>query len=237
MNITIFVEDSRADTEKNVLAVYPGGIADELASLFPDDKVRTVSLRDPECGLSEETLADTDVLFWWGHRRHGDVPDEVVRRVVTAVQCGMGFIALHSAHMSKPFAALTGTSCTLRWRDDDYERVWIADPSHPIAAGVPETFALGTEEMYGEPFDIPNPDRVVAIGWFRGGEVFRSVCTFQRGLGRIAYFQPGHETCASYKNENIRLMLKNAARWAKPSVRRTPPIVCLHPQPAENQNR
>jgi trehalose utilization protein len=32
--------------------------------------------------------------------------------------------------------------------------------------------------MYGEPFDIPAPEELIFLSWFKGGEVFRSGCTF-----------------------------------------------------------
>ena len=159
--------------------------------------------------ITEELLAKTDVMLWWGHIAHHMVPDEVSNRVAQAVQKGMGFIALHSAHMSKPFRQLMGTSCTLKWRDDDSERLWVTAPSHPIAEGLPEHFELPQEEMYGEFFDIPKPDDVVFMGWFTGGELFRSGVTFNRGLGRVFYFQPGHEAFPTYFNENVERIIRS----------------------------
>lgn len=231
MNITIYCEDDKAHTHPNVLAVYPEGIGAELATIFKGDKVRVVDVYMDECGLTEEVLADTDVLFWWGHCHHEDVSDAVTRRVIDAVQAGMGFIGLHSTHMAKPFRALMGTSCTLRWRDNEFERVWISDPGHEIARGLPEYFELEVEEMYGEFFDIPTPESIVAIGWYGSGEVCKAVCTYRRGLGKVAYFQPGHETCPTYKNEHMRLMLANAARWAAPVNKMKFPLGCSHPGP------
>ena len=87
----------------------------------------------------------------------------------------MGFVALHSAHYSRPFKRLMGTSCRLKWREaDDRERLWVVAPDHPIAAGLGEYFEIEREEMYGEFFDVPTPDTLVFISWFSGGEVFRS---------------------------------------------------------------
>ena len=67
-------------------------------------------------------------------------------------------------------------------------------PGHPIAAGLGEYFEIPHEEMYGEHFDIPDPDELVFVSWFQGGEVFRSGCCYYRGEGKIFYFRPGHET-------------------------------------------
>ena len=122
---------------------------------------------------------------------HREVPDELAQKVREHVNKGMGFIALHSAHLSKPFKLLMGTSCSLRWRDKEYERVWCVNPGHPIAEGIPPFFELEREEMYGEFFDIPHPESLVFLGWFRGGEVFRSGCCWTRGLERCFISSPG----------------------------------------------
>lgn len=225
MRITIWNEGVHERTDETVASVYPkgihGAIAEGLAAhpLLAGAAIRTATLADPGCGLSEEVLADTDVLFWWGHMAHGEVPDEVASRVAGHVVRGMGLVALHSAHMSKPFMALMGTSCTLKWRDDDRERLWTVLPGHPIAAGLPDHFELPAEEMYCEPFDVPEPDETVFISWFAGGEVFRSGCVFRRGLGRIFYFRPGHEMHPTYYDANIVKVLGNAAAYVRPVVR------------------
>lgn len=200
--------------------------------------VQTAWLDQPECGLSEERLKETDVLIWWGHRAHDAVPEEIVDRVQKAVLKGMGLIVLHSGHHSRIFKRLMGTTCNLRWRNDDRERIWCADPAHPIAQGLPPYFELETEEMYGEPFEIPNPDAVVFLGWFAGGEVFRSGCTFRRGNGNIFYFQPGHEKYPTFYNEYVQKIIRNAVYWAKPLLR-VEELECIHavqvPESAERK--
>ena len=175
------------------------------------------------------TLEDTDVLVWWAHVAHDRVPDEIALRVKEYVNRGMGFIALHSAHPSKPMQYILGTSGTLQWREGDRARVWCTCPTHPIAKGIPASFELPSEEMYGEYFDIPKPDDLVFISWFAGGEVFRSGCTWTRGYGKIFYFQPGHETQRSYYVPEVRQIIKNAVRWANPVVR-MPKLECPHAQ-------
>jgi trehalose utilization protein len=108
-----------------------------------------------------------------------------------------------------------GTRCSLKWREgDDHERLWVVAPDHPIADGLGEYFEIEREEMYGEYFDIPTPERIVFIGWFTGGEVFRSGVTYTRGRGRIFYFQPGHETYPTYHHPQVQLVIRNAIRWA-----------------------
>ncbi len=218
MKVTVWNEYLHEKINPQVLELYPDGLHGCIAEILKSDdvEVRTATLDDPECGLTEEVLADTDVLVWWGHKGHSKVPDEIVERVHKYVIGGMGLIALHSAHFSKIFKRLMGSSCTLKWRNDAYERIWTVKPNHPIAEGVDETFVLDCEEMYGEPFDIPNPDDVIFMGWFKSGEVFRSGCTFTRGNGRIFYFQPGHETNTAFKNENVIKILRNAVKWACP---------------------
>lgn len=222
MNVLIWNEYLHEKQQPAVAEIYPEGIHGCIGKFLSEDEninVRYATLEMDCQGLSEELLSDTDVLIWWGHMAHDRVSDENVSMVVRHVNNGMGLIALHSAHHSKVFRALTGTSCNLKWRHGDRERVWCAVPSHPIAEGVPEHFEIPMEEMYGEPFDIPTPDEVIFMGWFAGGEVFRSGVTFRRGAGRIFYFQPGHEEYPVYHNENVQRVIKNAVRWACPSKR------------------
>ena len=159
---------------------------------------------------------------------HGMVSDKVVERVYQRVLGGMGLIVLHSGHHSKIFKKLMGTTCNLLWRDGDRERVWTVNPAHPIAKGVPPYFNLAVEEMYGERFDIPEPDELIFMGWFSGGEVFRSGCTWQRGLGKIFYFQPGHESNPTFRNENVQRIIINAVRWAKPRIEIQSELECTH---------
>jgi trehalose utilization protein len=176
-----------------------------------------VTLDDPEQGLSEETLAQTDVLVWWGHVAHDQVRDELVDRVQRRVLEGMGLVVLHSGHHAKIFRRLMGTTCSLRWREDGlHERLWVVDPGHPIADGLPPYFEIPQDEMYGEHFDIPAPDAVVLISWFAGGEVFRSGCCFHRGRGKIFYFRPGHETFPVYYQKEVQQVIANGVRWAAP---------------------
>ena len=234
MKVTIYNENVHEKSDPNVRAVHPEGIHGTLAAIVrgEDTEVRTVTLDMPECGLTDEVLDDTDVLIWWGHMAHDKVPDEVVDRVQRHVLAGMGLIVLHSGHHSKIFRRMLGTTCNLKWRDGARERLWVIKPNHPIAEGVPETFALDCEEMYGEPFDIAEPDEVILMGWFNGGEVFRSGCTWVRGNGRIFYLQPGHETNGAYHNEHIRRIIRNAVKWACP-VNKNLPLICPCTEPLE----
>jgi trehalose utilization protein len=195
--------------------------------------VQTATLDEPEHGLTEKVLLNTDVLTWWGHMAHGDVQDEIVERVHKRVLQGMGLIVLHSGHCSKIFKRLMGTSCDLKWREaNERERIWVVNPAHPIAAGLGEFFEIPQEEMYGEFFDIPEPDSLVFVSWFQGGEVFRSGCCYYRGEGRVFYFRPGHETYPTYFQEEVQQVLANAVRWAAPVAR--PTMSFGHrPQPLE----
>jgi trehalose utilization protein len=189
------------------------------AALREDDllKVRTATLEQPEHGLTESVLEETDVLVWWGHAAHGQVQDEIVERVLSRIWEGMGLIALHSAHYSKIFKRLMGTSCSLTWREaGERERLWVCNPGHPIARGIDRYLEIENTEMYGEPFAVPTPDEIIFLSWFEGGEVFRSGCTWKRGNGKIFYFRPGHEVYPIYFHPVVRLVLRNAAHWAAP---------------------
>ena len=218
-----------------VAAIYPEGMHETIAGFLRKDEgleVATAWLDQPGHGLSKEVLDATDVLIWWGHMAHGAVGDETVQLVKNRVLEGMGLIVLHSGHYAKIFKALMGTTCSLKWREaTDKERIWTVAPHHPIAAGIPEHFEIPMEEMYGEPFGIPEPDELIFISWFTGGEVFRSGATWQRGNGRVFYFRPGHETYPTYHQAEIQSVITNAVHWARPTV--CIPDVCPNSEPLE----
>ena len=222
INVTVWNEFRHEKKEERIRAVYPDGIHGAIAEGLKLDSsfnVRTATLDEPEHGLTEEVLNSTDVLTWWGHMAHGEVKDEVVARVHKRVLEGMGLIVLHSGHFSKIFRKALGTNCSLQWREAaEREIIWTIEPSHPIAEGLPEHFELPAEEMYGERFDIPTPEKTVFIGWFEGGNVFRSGVTFERGYGKVFYFQPGHESYPIFFDANIRKIIANAAHWAAPRI-------------------
>lgn len=230
IKVTVWNEFKHEQEKENVKNVYPSGIHNAIKDFLDTDgefEVKTATLYDENCGITDELLEDTDVLIWWGHAAHKKVPDEIAKKVQNAVLSGMGFIALHSAHHSKPFKMLMGTSCNLSWREDgDMERVWVMKPSHPIAKGIDRYFELEHDETYAEPFDIPEPNELVFGGWYEGGEIFRSGCCFFRGNGKIFYFQPGHETFPVFYDKNVQTIIKNAIRWAAPAFRQK--IECPH---------
>lgn len=216
--------------------VYPNGMHAPIAEYLRKQgfEVRVATLDEPDHGLTDDVLAATDVMTWWGHTAHGEVRDDIVQKVQKRVWEGMGLIVMHSGHFSKIFRALMGTSCDLKWREiAEKERIWVIDPAHPIAEGLPEYFEIPNEEMYGERFDIPQPDELVMISWFAGGEVFRSGCCYHRGRGKVFYFRPGHESYPTYYQEEVLRVIANAVKWAAP-MDTTVPTFGHRPQPLEN---
>ena len=204
--ITIWNEYRHERENDAAKDVYPDGIRRVLADVLSEygHDIRTATLDEPDHGLTERVLDQTEVLLWWGHLAHDEVDDSVVERVERQVLDGMGFVPLPSSHESKPFTALMGTDGTLRWRETgEKERVWVVEPGHPIADGFEEYFEIPKTEMYGERFDVPAPDTLVTISWFEGGEVFRSGCCYHRGNGKIFYFRPGHETFPVYHQSEV----------------------------------
>lgn len=214
----VWGENVHEQNNPDVAALYPLGLHGSIAEALNADSgidAQTATLQDPEHGLTAERIAGTDVLLWWGHAAHDQVDDVIVDRVCEAVWSGMGIIFLHSAHFSKPFKRLMGTPCNLTWREaGERERLWIANRNHPIAKGLPDSFELENEEMYGEPFGVPEPLETVFISWFQGGEVFRSGLTYKRGAGNVFYFRPGHEMYPTYHDANVQTVLRNAVNWA-----------------------
>ncbi|MDP1732489.1 MAG: ThuA domain-containing protein [Devosia sp.] len=214
----VWGENVHEQKNKFVAENYPRGMHGQIAALLSEDQnivASTATLQEPEHGCTEKRLAETDVLLWWGHAAHGDVADEIVERVAKRVWEGMGLIVLHSGHFSKIFKRLMGSPCALHWREaGERERLWVVNPGHPIAKGLPPYFELEYEEMYGEPFSVPEPLETVFVSWFQGGEVFRSGLTYRRGAGNIFYFRPGHETYPTYHDRTVGQVLRNAVNWA-----------------------
>jgi trehalose utilization protein len=219
--VTVWNENVHEREEPEIAELYPDGIHGAIADAIEEDghDVRTATLGEPAHGLTEDVLADTDVLVWWSHCANDEVADDVASRVVNRVHDGMGFVPLHSAKNSKPFKRLMGTTCNIKYRHGgETERVWAADPGHPITGGLGESFEIPATEMYGEPYDIPEPDRTVFISWFEGGEVFRSGVCYRRGRGRIFAFRPGHEAYPIYYQDEVRTVIQNAVEWAAPTA-------------------
>jgi trehalose utilization protein len=220
LRVVVWGENRHEQLQPEVAEIYPQGMHTTIKegieeNLGADTVVTTVTLDDPEHGLTEELLAETDVLVWWGHAAHGEVADEIVERVHRHVLEGLGLVVLHSGHWSKIFGKLMGTSCTLRWRSDrDRELIWTVDPTHPIAQGVPHPIVIPEQEMYGEFFDVPKPDEIVFISSFSGGEVFRSGITYRRGFGKIFYFSPGDQDYPVYHHKDVRRVIANGVQWA-----------------------
>ena len=222
LKVTIWNEFRHEKTKEAVKAIYPNGLHAVIGEFLGEDEsleIRLAALDDPDQGLPDEVLEDTDVLIWWGHMAHKEVDDALVEKIRKRVYLGkMGFIALHSGHHSKPFKAIVGTNGNLQWGRNQKEIVWNMSPGHPIAAGILDHFLIESEELYAEPFYIPQPEELIFGAWFEDGFIFRAGCVFHRGAGRVFYFQPGHETCKSFFNPYVRRIIKNAVDYVKPNA-------------------
>jgi len=220
IRVTVWNEFRHEKNENEAKKVYPNGLhaaIKEFLDKNDDMEVRLASLDDPEQGLPDDVLNNTDVLLWWGHGFHDEVEDQLVERIRNRVyRDGMGFIGLHSAHHSKPFRAIVGCTGNLCWGDNLHEVIWNLFPTHPIAQGIPACFDIEEDELYAEPFFVPTPDQLVFTGWFPNGNIFRSGLCYYRGMGKVFYFQPGHETCRSFYNEYVQKIITNGVRWAAP---------------------
>ena len=161
IHVTVWNEYLHEKQFPEIASIYPKGIHGCIADFLQKAgmTVQTATLEEPEHGLTQDVLDNTDVLIWWGHMAHHKVADEIVERVYRRVLDGMGLIVLHSGHASKIFQKVCGTnSGRLKWREDgEQEILWVIDPSHPIVAGLDEKIMIPHEEMYGEHFDIPHP--------------------------------------------------------------------------------
>lgn len=208
--------------------VYPhdinGAIAEGLTGSLAGWEVVTASLKDPGQGLPDELLNRADVLIWWGHKKHGNVKDELVTKIVKRVkEDGMGFISLHSSHFAKPNIALMGTPCS--WGaylgDTKTLKITVKDPSHPIAKGIPSDFTIANDERYNDPYAVPQPEALIfeGLATMKNGQTSLSKQGFAWtiGKGRMFYFQAGHETNPIFLDENVRKIMANAVLWAAPA--------------------
>ncbi|MCX6906184.1 MAG: ThuA domain-containing protein [Verrucomicrobia bacterium] len=220
--------EGTANVDPGSKQVYPNDINTAIAEgLKPLEskgwEIVTRSLKDEDQGVSDDLLKGTDVLIWWGHKKHGEVKDELVNKIVARVkEQGMGFIAVHSSHFAKPYKKLMGTACT--WReykaDGTSVKITVKLPNHPLAKGVKD-FALPKIERYGEPFAVPEPEAVPFEGIYTrpDGQTQpgRMGLCWTIGKGKVFYFTPGHETYDDYYRPEVRQIFLNAVPWAAPS--------------------
>jgi trehalose utilization protein len=233
IRVTVWNEFRHEVRNEKVKAIYPDGIHTVLANMLKAQghDVRTATLDEPDHGLTDDVIESTDVMLWWGHGAHAEVEDEIVQKVYDRVQKGMGLIVLHSGHHAKIFRKLLAATANLKWRvGNDREVLWVVKPGHPILAGIHDHVVIGAEEMYGEFFDVPEPDDLLMISTFTGGECFRSAMTWQRGMGKIFYFRPGHETFPTYFHPQVQQIIANGVKWAAPQAGGTVPIGCPNPK-------
>jgi trehalose utilization protein len=229
VRVTVWGENVHERSEEHVRALYPegmhGAVAAGLDALLGECvRVRTATLDHPSTACRRRCWRRRTCSPGGGIARTTRSTTRSSRACTPRCWAGMGLLALHSAHYSKIFTRLLGTSCSLRWRNaGERELVWTVDPAHPIAAGVPQPIVIDAHEMYGEPYDIPAPDELVFISSFAGGEVFRGGCCFRRGRGRIFYFSPGDQDYPVYHHPDIQRVLANATLWAAPTRTAAPP--------------
>ncbi len=84
----VWGENIHEQVNETVRQLYPDGMHHTIAAALNEDSAiaaSTATLQEADHGLSEERLAETDVLVWWGHQDHGGVRDDVVERVARRV--------------------------------------------------------------------------------------------------------------------------------------------------------
>src|SRR5438445_11307468 len=134
--------------------IYPQGINGALVEMLGREKAFApvaANLADPEQGLSDEALRNTDVLISFGRRHHKVVSDENVNRIVRRVEeDGMGYLPIHSSHYARAFQQIMANIAERRgsplqrtpgsWgkvrNEGRAATIHVLAPKHPIARGV-----------------------------------------------------------------------------------------------------
>jgi trehalose utilization protein len=272
--VRVVIWDEQQPAQKQAYDNFLGNAIGDYLKTREGIEVRSVSLNDPEQGLSKEILDQAQVLIWWGHIRQHEISLEKARDIVERVKRGqMSLVALHSAHWSMPFVEAMNertrqdalkrypqlpngpkiefeyvaspgrfvptadslvtpayfalrqgnvtkvridlpNCCFPAYRPDgkpSHVKVLLAD--HPLARGLPKTFDVPHDEMYNEPFHVPEPDEVVFEERWDLGERFRGGCVWKLGQGRVFYFRPGHETFSVFKQPETLTIMENAVKW------------------------
>jgi trehalose utilization protein len=220
--------------------IYPNGINGALVEMLKGEKniqARAANLSDPDQGVSEEALQNTDVLIWFGHRHHKVLTDDAVARILRHIEeRGMGYLPIHSSHYAVPFQRimtiiaerkgikLDGTPG--RWgkvrNEGKPELIHVLAPKHPIAKGI-AGFTIPKTETYYNPFTIPPPDLKILEGRYEGGQQDGNDGLLWRfGKGMVFYFRPGHETYPIYFQKEVQTVLKNAIRYL--GSKKFPPV-------------
>jgi trehalose utilization protein len=151
--IRVLVWDEQSPAAKKA---YTNSIGDHIAAYLgtlPDLSVKSVCLADPEQGLSDETITNTDVLIWWSHTKNKLVPDEKAKQIVARIKDGsLSLIVLHSALTSKVFIE----SMNERARED---------AAKVIPPGVPTEFLLPKAYKDPLPTDPITPRVEMVTNW------------------------------------------------------------------------
>ena len=219
IRVTVWNEFRHEKRDADVQAVYPQGMHAAIAEglIAAGCNVRTATLDEPEHGLTEDVLAETDVLTWWGHMAHGEVKDEIVDRVQQRVLRGMGLIVLHSGHFSKIFKRLMGTTCDLKWREAGEKSAsgWSSRAIRSPRAWA-STSSCRTRRCTASASTSPRRTSWSSSAGSRAARSSAAAAAGTAGAGRVFYFRPGHETYPIYYQPEIRRVLTNAVRWAAP---------------------
>jgi trehalose utilization protein len=235
INVLVWDEQQDVQVKSGAYKNFLGNAVAEFLSKTDGLQVVSANINEPDQGLADDRIAAADVVVWWGHVRHKDVNDSKVESIVAKVKAGKaGFVALHSAHYSKPFKNLMGTNCGFKKVDANknegfVQHLRVVSPMHPIAKGVKD-FDIPKTEIYGEPFEVPMPDAIVLYGHWDTGDSFPDVCCWTVGGkgvssaaakaanpgGRVVYFRPGHETFPIFHQPEVQRVVTNCVLWAAP---------------------
>jgi len=183
-----------------------------VEALKEDPNIRITTAQEDLSILTR--LEPYDVIVF--HYTVGTITDAQRDGLSHWLASGKGFVGIHSAADSfrddPDYRNLVGGWFLTHPRYRDYQ-VSVADPNHPVMAGVPEEFFV-RDEQYITHYD--SRVHVLATALWKGGTM-PVVWTKEHGKGRVCYIALGHDPAAC-EHPQFRRILLNATRWAATSA-------------------
>ena len=74
--LNVLIWDEQQSEQKEAYDKFIGEVIADHLDKNPKINTKSVSIDDSHYGLSDDLLDWSDIIIWWGHVRHDDIPDE-----------------------------------------------------------------------------------------------------------------------------------------------------------------